>query len=105
MVLRKSAGLSLTRRRLAPSTCAPAMFSRLASAQPANLNPLPSHSPPHFANCDKQLQWLEDLVRDHFSCLTHSSRIEDGAPATVIERVAQRENADLITIAMKGVGT
>lgn len=53
---------------------------------------------------DRREQRLEEFTRTHFSNISHSVRIEDGDPATVIEWAARHENADLIILPTKGLG-
>ncbi len=47
---------------------------------------------------------VEKFSSEHFASVNHIARIEDGDPATVIERVARSENVDLIMLASKGLG-
>lgn len=47
---------------------------------------------------------LEEFACTHFASVHHTARIEDGDPATVIEWVAQRTNADLIIMPTRGLG-
>jgi nucleotide-binding universal stress UspA family protein len=47
---------------------------------------------------------LDEFARAQFSTVRHSTRIEDGDPALVIQWVAQRENTDLIMMPTKGLG-
>jgi nucleotide-binding universal stress UspA family protein len=49
-------------------------------------------------------QHLQEFSQAQFSRVAHTTRIEDGDPATVIERTAQRENTDLIMMPTKGHG-
>jgi nucleotide-binding universal stress UspA family protein len=53
---------------------------------------------------DRREQRLEEFTRTQFSNISHSERIEEGAPAMVIEWTARRENADLIMTPTKGLG-
>ena len=50
-------------------------------------------------------QRLEAFCTMHLSSVRRTAMLEDGDPAMVIDSVAQRENADLIIIATKGLGT
>ena len=47
---------------------------------------------------------LEEFCASHFSHIHHLARLEDGDPAMVIERVAERENTGLIMMPTKGFG-
>lgn len=49
-------------------------------------------------------QQLEEFSATHFSSVKQKTMLEDGDPAMVIDSVVQRENADLIVIATKGLG-
>jgi nucleotide-binding universal stress UspA family protein len=47
---------------------------------------------------------LDEFARAQFSSVSHSTKIEDGDPALVIQWVSQRENTDLIMMPTKGLG-
>ncbi len=60
---------------------------------------------PAFQELRKQRQQrLEEFACAHFASVHRIARIEDGDPATVIEWVAQRKNADLIVMPTRGLG-
>lgn len=47
---------------------------------------------------------LEEFARDRFGGVRYVATVEDGDPATVIEGVAENENADLIVMPTRGLG-
>jgi nucleotide-binding universal stress UspA family protein len=53
---------------------------------------------------EQREQQLEEFTRAHFAGTHHSTTIEDGDPATIIEWVAHRESTDLIMMPTKGLG-
>jgi nucleotide-binding universal stress UspA family protein len=53
---------------------------------------------------DQRERSLDDFARAKFSGVSHSTKIEDGDPASVIQWVAQRENTDLIMMPTRGLG-
>ncbi len=72
---------------------------------PFNSEPIAIPYTPDLQELRKQReQHLQEFSRTQFSGLAHTSRIEDGDPATVIERTAQREDTDLIMMPTKGHG-
>ena len=79
----------------------------LAPSLPGALDSEPMAIPytPNLQELRKQReQHLEEFARTQFPGLAHTARIEDGDPAMVIERTAQRENTDLIMMPTKGHG-
>jgi nucleotide-binding universal stress UspA family protein len=85
---------------LVPAWVAPPQFVRAGELEGKSIP-----YTPEFRKCRQELQeHTEEFANDQFAGVRHTARIEDGAPAMVIEWVAQQQCADMIILSTTGHG-
>jgi nucleotide-binding universal stress UspA family protein len=67
--------------------------------------PAIEYSPAFQTLRDQRQKQVEEFARAQFSSLRYSTRIVDGEPSLVIDWAVRRENADLVMMPTKGLGT